>query len=133
MLISFACWVILHTFMSSTDFENSTISILVLDGGKRASPISFKQITCADLEGGQGVRGPDPPENHKKFLAILFLILYKITKPASQNSILSHHRHARKTPFKWGFTGWTVMAHLYWHLDPLSRHEHKKNVEVIHL
>ena len=66
--------------------------------------------TCADPDGGQGVRtplenhknigffsntGPDPLKNHKA------------TKPAFNVGPL---QHARKTPFKWRFAGWPMMA-----------------------
>ena len=45
----------------------------------------------------------------------------------SQHSMLGHHRHASKTPFKWRLTGGPMMARLQWYLDPSSPHQLKKN------
>ena len=71
--------------------------------------------SCADPEGGQGVRIKSYrvswhywlgiPENHKD------------TKPAFK---LGHHRHNSQMPFKWRFTGGPIMACLSWYLDPTS-------------
>ena len=54
------------------------------------SPIPLSQ-TCADPEGGQGVR--TPLKNHKNigFLSNTGLDPLKITKLPSQHSMLGHH------------------------------------------
>ena len=77
----------------------------------------------ADPEGGTG--GPDPPplKNHKNigFLSNTGqdpLKNHKATVP-SQNSMLGHHRHVSKTPFKWRFAGGPMMARFQFYLDPL--------------
>ena len=54
--------------------------------------------TCADPEGGQGVRTPLKYHKIFGFLGILVRIPYKITKLPSQHSMLGHHRHASETP-----------------------------------
>ena len=84
-----------------------------------------RYLRCADPEEGTG--GPDVPhlKNHKNkgFLSNTGLDPLKITKLQSQHSMLGHHRHASKTPFKWRFPGGSMMARLQWYLfdlDPLS-------------
>ena len=32
--------------------------------------------------------------------------------------MLGHHLHASEMPFKWCFSGWPMMARLWWYLDP---------------
>ena len=69
------------------------------------------QSTCADPEGGQGVRLPPPPPPPGKlqknigFLSNTGPNPLKITKLPIQHSMLGHHRPASETPFKWCFTG----------------------------
>ena len=60
-------------------------------------------------------------------LAILVLILLKITKLPSQQSMLGHYRPASKTPFKWRLAGGPIKAFFEWYyLDPLSLKKKKK-------
>ena len=40
--------------------------------------------------------------------------------------MLSQHRHASETTFKWRFAGGPMMARLEWYLDPSSPHQLKK-------
>ena len=59
-------------------------------------------VPCADPEGGQGVRTPPPPKNHKniEFLSNTGPDPQEFSKLPSQHSTLGHHRHASETPFK---------------------------------
>ena len=69
--------------------------------------------SCADPEGGQGVRTPPPPlENYKNigFLSNTGPDPLKITKLPIQHSMLCHYRPASETPFKWRFAGGPIMA-----------------------
>ena len=62
-----------------------------------------------------GTGGLDPPYKMTKniwFLSNTGPDLLKITKLPSQHTILGHHRHARETPFKWGYGGRPMMARL---------------------
>ena len=91
-------------------------------------------LPCADLEMGTG--GPDPPppppplKNHKNigFLNTIYCSgSPKITKLPSKHSMLDHHLHASKMPFKWCFAGWPMMACLWGgYFDPPSPHQLKK-------
>ena len=71
-----------------------------------------------DPERGQGSQ--PTLNNHKVicFISILVQIPCKITKLTSQHSMLSHHRHARETPFNWFFAGGPMMARRQLYLDP---------------
>ena len=80
----------------------------------------FKVVTeivtsCADPEGVTGGPDPLPVKNHKNigFLSNTGPGSLKIIKLPRQHSLLGHHRHASKTPFKWRFTGGPMMACLY--------------------
>ena len=88
------------------------------------------EFAWVDPEGGGGGQGSGAPapKNHKHigFLSITGPDPLKITKLQSQHSMLGHHRHASKTPFKWRFARVPMMAHLVWYLDPLSPHQLKK-------
>ena len=66
--------------------------------------------TCADPEGGQGIR--THLENHKTigFLSNTGLGPLKITKLPSQHYMLGHLWHASEMPFKWRFAGVSIMA-----------------------
>ena len=78
---------------------------------------TFSLHSCAVPEGrGQGIW--THLKNHKKLdiLAILVQIHWKVIKLA----MLGHHPQASETPFKWRFAGGSMIAHLYWHLDPPS-------------
>ena len=62
---------------------------------------------------GTGAQTPPPPlKSHKNigFPRNTVPDRLKITKLPSQNSMLGHHWHASKTPFKWHFTGVLMMA-----------------------
>ena len=71
--------------------------------------------------------GPDPLPliNHKyiEFLNNTDPDPLKITKPPSQHSMLGHHWHAYKTPFKWrslaGDDGPLLVVHCNWILSAL--------------
>ena len=80
--------------------------------------------TCANQEGGGGTDPPPPWKITKTqgSLAKLVLIPLKITKQPSQHSMLSHHRHASETPFKWWPANSSILI-----LPPLIR---PKNVKV---
>ena len=62
-----------------------------------------------------GDRGTEPPPL-KNYKNIGFLsntdpdTLKKITKLVSQHSIMGHHWHTSKMPFKWRFAGEQMMA-----------------------
>ena len=64
--------------------------------------------------GGGGGGGPDPLKNYKNagFHSNTGLDLLKIAELQSQHSMLGHHRHTSKTPFKWRYTGGPMMARL---------------------
>ena len=76
--------------------------------------------------GEQGVR--TPLKNHKNigFLSKTGPDSLKITKLPSQHSMLGQHRRVSETPFKWRFGGGPMMGRLWWHLDPSSPHQLKK-------
>ena len=81
--------------------------------------------------GGGGAVGPDPPpplENYKNigFLSNASPDPLKITKEPIQHSMLGHHRPASEMPFKWRFAGGSLIARLWWYLDPSSPHQTKK-------
>ena len=64
----------------------------------------FSVHSCADPEGGQGVRIPPTPfENYKNigFLSNTCPDPLKITKLPIQHSMLGLHWPASETPFKW--------------------------------
>ena len=44
--------------------------------------------------------------------------------------MLGHYLHASKTPFRWRFAGRPKMARLYWHLDPPSLINLKKQKQT---
>ena len=76
-----------------------------------------EQQTWADPEGGGtgGLGSPPPPlKNHKNigFLSNTGPDPLEITKLPSQHSMLGHHLHASKTPFKWQFAGGPMTARL---------------------
>ena len=89
---------------------------------------------CRSREGGggQGVRTP-PLKNHKNigFLSNTDLDPLKNHKLLSQHSIMGHHWHASKTPFKWRFSDGPMMALNKWYmyLDPLINKKNK-NIKV---
>ena len=37
--------------------------------------------------------------------------------------MLGHHWYDSETPFKWRFAGRSMLARLWWYLDPLSLHQ----------
>ena len=86
-------------------------------------------ISCADPEGGGAGVWTPPLKNHKN-LGFLSdsgpdpLKIHKATEPAF--SMLGHHQHASKTPFKWHFAGGQMMARLLWYLDPSTPLQLKK-------
>ena len=80
-----------------------------------------------------GLDPPPPLKNHKNIGVISNTgpENHKATKP-EYNVVLDHYRHASETPFKWCFTGGSLKARLYRHLDPTSliyknKNTHKKN------
>ena len=91
---------------------------------------------CANPEGGGGrVYGPSP-ENHKNigFLSSTGPDPLKNQKLPSQHSMLSQHRHASETPFKWRFAGGSMMANLLYYLDPsFSINPHQLNKKLSNL
>ena len=78
---------------------------------------------------GQGVWNT-PLKNHKNigFLSNTCPDPLKTPKATKPDSMLGHHRHASETRFKWLIVGGPMMAHLWWHLDPLSPLQLKKKV-----
>ena len=75
----------------------------------------------------RGDRGSGPPlKNHKNigFLSNTGLDPLKITKLPCQHSMLGHHQHTSKMPFKWRFAD-GPMARLKWYLYPPSPHQLK--------
>ena len=87
--------------------------------------VSCCTYSCADPEGGTGKNhthigfasnsGPDPLKNHEA---------------TCQHSMLGHHQHVIKTPFKWRFAGGAMMTGLSWYLDPPTPHQLKKAFKV---
>ena len=79
----------------------------------------------------RGDMGQTPSlKNHKikGFISILVRNPSTITKLLSQHSMLDHHRHASKTPFKWRFADGPIMARLYsgmWILSNLIKKSSK--------
>ena len=79
--------------------------------------------------GGQRVRTPATPENHKniEFLSKTGPDPLKFSKLPSQHSTLGHHRPASKTPFK----GVSLVGRLWpafcdiWILSPLKKKKKK--------
>ena len=71
-------------------------------------------LSCADLEGRAHGGGPSPLKSHKTigFLSNTGLHPLKITNLSSQQSMLGHHGHGSKTPFKWCSAGGPMMARL---------------------
>ena len=66
-----------------------------------------------------GDRGSGPPEKKIGFPSNSGLNPLKITRLASQHSMVGHYRHASETPFQWRFAGGPMMAHVKWHFGPL--------------
>ena len=70
--------------------------------------LRLSRISCADPEGGTGVRTPQ--KNHKN-IGFLFLSgtpeNHKATKPAFN---VGPSWHASEMPFKWRFAGGPMMA-----------------------
>ena len=93
---------------------------LLTDDTRRKELNIWLQTIDPDMRGSRGGQGglPPPPENHKNivFLAIQVRIPWQITK----HSMLGHHRHASKMPFKWHFAGGPMLARLKVYLDPPS-------------
>ena len=83
-------------------------------------------VTCANPEGGQGVRTSLENYNNIGFLSNTGPDLLKITKLPIQHSMLDHHRTASETPFKWRFAGGPLMARLWWYLDASPLHQTEK-------
>ena len=65
--------------------------------------------------------GPDPLKNKQNigFSSNSDPNSLKITRLASQHSMVGHYRHASETPLKWRFAGGPMMAHFKWHFGPL--------------
>ena len=89
--------------------------------------------------GGQGVQTPLKNNKNIGFLSNTGLGPLKITKLPSQHSMLGHHWHASKTPFKWRFAGGQMMARLFRSSLPSStkpppqknpKKPKKKNIKV---
>ena len=75
--------------------------------------VTYKlNVHMGGSKGGTG--GQDPLKNHRniEFPSNIDPDPLKINKLQSQNSMLGHHGRASETPFKWGFTGRPMMAHL---------------------
>ena len=84
-------------------------------------PGFFLLDTCADQEGGQGVRTPPPPLKNRNFMGFpsnTGLDSLEITKLLSQHSTEGHYRPASETPFQWRFAGRPIIARFWWSLEP---------------
>ena len=82
-----------------------------------------KATSVQSIRGSIGGAESGPPPPLKKHKNIRFRIN---TGPnplnnhiSCKHSILGHHCHADKTPFKWRFAGGPMMARFLWYLDPL--------------
>ena len=66
------------------------------------------------MGGSRGERGSGPPENHKNigFLSNTGANPLKNHKASKLAFNFGHYRYSSETPFKWRFTGGTMMAHL---------------------
>ena len=77
-------------------------------------------VVMCGSRGGQGVR--TPLKNNKKimFLSNTCPDSLKNHRGAKSDLMLGRHRHATEAPLEWRFDGGPMMAHFWWHLDPLS-------------
>ena len=92
----------------------------------------ISNIRCMHGSRGVGNRGSRPPlKNHKNigFRSNTGPDPLKIAKLPSQNSMLGHHRHASKAPFKWHFASRRIIARLKWYLAPSSPDQPKKGCQ----
>ena len=73
--------------------------------------LSIYATPCADQRVGAGFGAPEKSQNIG-FLSNTGLDPQKITKLPSQHSMLGHHQHASKTPFKLCFASRPMVARL---------------------
>ena len=101
---------------------------------------TIRAISCADPEGGEGVRTPPPPGKLQKYRVFSNTgpDSLEIPKLPSQHSMTDHHRPASEMPFKWRFASGPIMAPAFsriWILpQPYKMYQLKKGKnEVKHL